>query len=78
MKTVLFVIDGMTCLQCVKTIESALKSLGIDNYLVQIGSVSVTFDENLLDEETIKSAIEEEGYRVISSEVEFNNLDELF
>ena len=76
MKTVLFLIDGMTCHHCVKTIESALKSIGIDNYSVQIGSASVTYDENLLDEETIVSAIEEEGYKVISTQFEFGDIDE--
>jgi len=76
MKTVLFLIDGMTCHHCVKAVESALKSIGIDNYSVQIGSASVTFDENLLDEETIATAIEDEGYKVISTQVEPGDLDD--
>lgn len=77
MKTVLFLIEGMTCNHCVKAVEGAIKSLGIDNYSVQIGSASVTFDENLLDEESIKAAIEDEGYKVVSFQDESDELNDL-
>lgn len=77
MQTVLFTIEGMTCHHCVMAVTNALKSLGIDNYSVEIGSASVTFDENELDVETIKATIEEEGYKVISVELEFDETDDL-
>lgn len=70
MKTVLFNINGMTCNHCVMAVQNALKSLGIDNYSVEIGKASVTFDEENVDIETIKAAIEEEGYEVASVESE--------
>ncbi|MGB9664364.1 MAG: heavy-metal-associated domain-containing protein [Ignavibacteria bacterium] len=76
MKTVLFLIEGMTCNHCVKAVEGAIKSLGIDNYSVQIGSASVTFDENLVDEESIKAAIEDEGYKVVSFQDETDELND--
>ncbi len=77
MTTVLFTIEGMTCHHCVMAVTNALKSLGIDNYSVEIGSASVTYDENELDVETIKAAIEEEGYKVISVEKELDENDEI-
>ncbi|MCX8057271.1 MAG: cation transporter [Ignavibacteria bacterium] len=75
--TVLFTIEGMTCHHCVMAVTNALKSLGIDNYSVEIGSASVTFDEEELDVATIKAAIEEEGYKVTSIEQEFDETDEI-
>lgn len=66
MKTVLINIKGMTCNHCIMAVQNAIKSLGIDNYSVEIGKASVTFDENEVDVETIKAAIEEEGYEVAS------------
>lgn len=77
MTTVLFTIEGMTCHHCVMAVTNALKSLGIDNYSVEIGSASVTYDENELDIETIKAAIEEEGYKVVSVEKEFDETDDI-
>ncbi len=70
MKTVLFNINGMTCNHCVMAVKNAIKSLGINNYSVEIGKASVTFDENEVDVESIKAAIEEEGYEVASVEDE--------
>lgn len=77
MTTVLFTIEGMTCHHCVMAVTGAIKSLGIDNYRVEIGSASVTFDENEVDIEAIKAAIEEEGYKVISIEQESSEIDEM-
>lgn len=77
MTTVLFTIEGMTCHHCVMAVTNAIKSLGINNYSVEIGSASVTFDENEIDIEAIKAAIEEEGYEVVSMEQESNDVDEL-
>ncbi len=76
MRTVNFIIEGMTCHHCVMAVTNALKSLGIDNYSVEIGSASVTFNEEELDVETIKSAIEDEGYKVISAEDELNEISD--
>ncbi|MFN4111789.1 MAG: heavy-metal-associated domain-containing protein [Ignavibacteria bacterium] len=77
MTTVLFTIEGMTCHHCVMAITNAIKSLGINNYSVEIGSASVTFDENEVDIEGIKAAIEEEGYKVVAVENQSNDKDEL-
>ena len=62
------IIEGMMCGHCIETIEKKLKS--IDG----IGEVKVSLDENAafisggIENDLIKSAIEKEGYQVISIE----------
>jgi len=72
MKVANLLIDGMTCHHCVLTVTNALKSLGIQNYNVEIGRAYIVYNKHDLDLETIKAAIEEEGYIL----KEFNTSDE--
>lgn len=62
------IIEGMMCGHCVETIEKKLKSIE------GIGEVEVSLDKNVafisgeVEEELLKSSIEEEGYKVLSIE----------
>ncbi|WP_320047956.1 heavy metal-associated domain-containing protein [uncultured Ilyobacter sp.] len=63
------IIEGMMCGHCENTIEKKLKSIE------GIGSVEVSLDEKSafisgeIEEDLIKKAIEEEGYKVLSIEI---------
>ncbi len=64
-------VEGMSCVNCARTIEIALKKKeGVDKVEVsfELGRVKVEFDEDKLPEEEIKRAIEELGYRVVEEE----------
>ncbi|SNZ14050.1 heavy metal translocating P-type ATPase [Hydrogenobacter hydrogenophilus] len=74
MKTSLKV-EGMTCVNCARTIEINLKRLkGVKSVEVsfELGRVQVEFDEELLSVENIKEAIESLGYRVSKGTEERN------
>lgn len=66
MKTVTLQVQGMSCQHCVQAIEGALKEIGaagkvdLANHVVE-----VSFDENVLSLDQIKTAIEEQGYDVV-------------
>jgi len=60
-------VEGMTCVNCARTIEINLKRLkGVKSVEVsfELGRVQVEFDEELLSVENIKEAIESLGYKV--------------
>lgn len=58
-------VNGMSCVHCVNSIEGALKSLGVQGDVnLENGTVTVVYDENKVTLETIKEAIEEQGYEV--------------
>ncbi|MBP1154661.1 MULTISPECIES: copper ion binding protein [unclassified Paenibacillus] len=59
-------VEGMSCNHCVNSIEKALKQLGAEGK-VDLGgkSVTVDYDESKLTLETIKEAIEDQGYDVV-------------
>ncbi|WP_457599787.1 heavy metal translocating P-type ATPase [Hydrogenivirga sp.] len=64
-------VDGMTCVNCARTIEIALKKKeGVKGVEVsfELGRVKVEFDEDKVSEEDIARTIEELGYRVIEEE----------
>lgn len=57
-------IEGMSCMHCVKHVENALSALeGVESFKVEVGSAVV---EGNVSDEALKSAIEEEGYDVVS------------
>ncbi|EDP76312.1 cation transporting ATPase (E1-E2 family) protein [Hydrogenivirga sp. 128-5-R1-1] len=61
----------MTCVNCARTIEIALKRKeGVRDVEVsfELGRVKVDFDENKVSEEDIARTIEELGYRVLEEE----------
>ncbi|GIO27369.1 copper chaperone CopZ [Ornithinibacillus bavariensis] len=60
-------VRGMTCGHCKMSVEGALKKLdGVSKAEVSLeaGKVDITFDESKVNVETMKDAIEEQGYDV--------------
>lgn len=66
MQTITLNVEGMSCNHCVNTIEKTLKDMGATGK-VNLGAktVEVSYDENGLSVDTIKEAIEEQGYDVV-------------
>jgi len=65
MQNVTLNVEGMSCQHCVNSIEGALKTIGASGKVnLATNSVTVEFDSNKLTLETIKEAIEEQGYDV--------------
>lgn len=61
------VIDGMMCMHCQKRVENVFAKLGIE-VEINLKKKTATFGETDVSDEQIKSAIEAEGYTVISIE----------
>ena len=61
------VIDGMMCMHCQKRVENVFAKLGIE-VEINLKKKTATFGETEVSNEQIKSAIEAEGYTVISIE----------
>ena len=59
------VIDGMMCMHCQKRVEGVFAKLGIE-VEINLKKKTATFAETEVSNEQIKSAIEAEGYTVIS------------
>ncbi|MBA9083616.1 copper chaperone [Fontibacillus solani] len=66
MQNVTLKVEGMSCGHCVNSVEGALSQIGA-TAKVDLGSksVAITYDENKLSLETIKEAIEDQGYDVV-------------
>lgn len=67
METVVLNVQGMSCGHCVKAVEAALGELqGINEVKVDLenAQVTVAFDTAKVAIETIKEAIEEQGYDI--------------
>jgi len=60
-----FKIEGMSCNHCVMSVQKSLSTLPINNFIVEIGSAEVDFDENKIDEKLIIEAVGKAGYKVI-------------
>jgi copper chaperone len=59
-------IEGMSCGHCVHSVEEALKSLGVSGKVdLDAGTAAIAYDENKVTLQTIKEAIEEQGYEVV-------------
>ncbi|SDI58574.1 MULTISPECIES: copper ion binding protein [Paenibacillus] len=66
MKQATLQVEGMSCNHCVNSIEKAIKELGAEGKVNLSGkTVTVDYDESKLTIETIKEAIEEQGYEVV-------------
>lgn len=68
MKKAIFPIEGMKCGGCVKSVKKALDSLkGVKTAEVSLEkkNAEITFDETILTEEEIISAIEDIGFDVV-------------
>ena len=59
-------IEGMSCQHCVKAVEEELDKLNINSHHVEIGLARVEYEETMVEETEILSAIEEAGYEVIN------------
>ncbi|WP_040225232.1 copper chaperone CopZ [Bhargavaea cecembensis] len=60
-------VEGMSCNHCVNAVEGAVKELnGADTVKVNLdqGTVEVKYNEDLVSDQQIKDAIEEQGYDV--------------
>lgn len=65
MQTVTLKVQGMSCGHCINSIEGALKQMGAEGKVdLNNDLVTATFDEAQLSLESIKEAIEEQGYEV--------------
>lgn len=67
MEIITIQVEGMSCQHCVKAVEGALTALnGVENAKVSLekGSVEVHFDSGKVNRETMKAAIEGQGYDV--------------
>ena len=61
-------ISGMTCGHCVAGVTRALQGIpGVAVEKVTIGSATVEYDAAAVTPATITRAIQDEGYRVVSS-----------
>lgn len=66
MTNVTLKVEGMSCNHCVTSIEGALKEIGAKGKVdLANHQVSVEYDENNITLETIKEAIEDQGYTVL-------------
>ncbi len=58
-------IEGMSCEHCVAHVKKALEEIqGVENVVVSLEENSATVETDV-DNEILKSAIEEEGYDVV-------------
>ena len=64
MKTKEFLIEGMSCNHCVKSLEKSFSLSGINEAKVEVGKAIITFDENALDEKNIITIIEDNGFKI--------------
>lgn len=65
MNTATINVDGMSCQHCVMRVRKALEALsGITSMNVEVGKVSVSFDEAKVSQKDIEAAITRAGYKV--------------
>lgn len=65
MQNVTLKVEGMSCNHCVKAVEGALEEIGASGKVnLAEKTVQVEYDESKLSLESIKEAIEEQGYDV--------------
>ncbi|WP_042166417.1 copper chaperone CopZ [Paenibacillus gorillae] len=59
-------VQGMSCNHCVNSVEGAVQKLGAAGKVnLSAGSVAVEYDESKVTLDTIKAAIEDQGYDVV-------------
>jgi len=66
MKEVTYDVPDVSCQHCINSITQAAEGLGVQEVEVELTSkrVFLAFDPAKVDEATLKSAIEEEGYQI--------------
>ena len=66
MRKLILEIDGMSCSNCVRHVEAALLDVdGVDVLEVEVGRAVVDTE---VDEDTLRDALEEVGYELVSIE----------
>ncbi|EIA16353.1 heavy-metal-associated domain-containing protein [Clostridium perfringens] len=66
MSKLILEIDGMSCSNCVRHVEAALLDVdGVDVLEVEVGRAAVDTE---VDEDTLRDALEEVGYELVSIE----------
>ena len=66
MSKLILEIDGMSCSYCVRHVEAALLDVdGVDVLEVEVGRAVVDTE---VDEDTLRDALEEVGYELVSIE----------
>ena len=66
MSKLILEIDGMSCSNCVRHVEAALVDVdGVDVLEVEVGRAVVDTE---VDEDTLRDALEEVGYELVSIE----------
>ena len=66
MSKIILEIDGMSCSNCVRHVEAALLDVdGVDVLEVEVGRAVVDTE---VDEDTLRDALEEVGYELVSIE----------
>lgn len=59
-------VAGMTCEHCADSVQGALRNIGAEGHVNLEGqTVVVQYDESRVSMNTIKDAIEEQGYKVL-------------
>lgn len=59
-------VTGMSCNHCVKSVEEAVKNAGASGHVdLAAGTVTVEYDEQKVNVDQIKAAIEDQGYDVV-------------
>ncbi|MFD1849668.1 copper chaperone CopZ [Oceanobacillus bengalensis] len=69
MQTLTLDVKGMTCGHCKMSVEGALNELeGVSNVEVDLttGNVTVSYDESKVTLESLRNAIEDQGYDVVA------------
>jgi copper chaperone len=66
MRQVTLQVSGMSCQHCVNSVENALRVIGARGRVdLKANSVVVDYDDSKISLETVKEAIEEQGYKVV-------------
>jgi copper chaperone len=65
MKTVKISISGMSCGHCVRSVATELAKLNrVTINAVNVGSAEISIDENVVTEQTVRTAVEAAGFAV--------------
>jgi len=59
-------VEGMSCQHCVMNVKKAVDGLdGVSSSNVEVGKVSVEFDDGKVSQGAIEDAINKAGYKVV-------------